>query len=196
MLGGETQTLWARHTHHEMVANADKLGLHYAERVYQSHAFVLGSRAAAETFLHFLRDRHLVADGALAATQLRLLRKCFFLHPQPLPHGQFGSSLLTTTNSPGGQKGWVHAWSDNAQPAPAKPLRKKPIRKRQIQNLRVAAGAAGGKKQCGNGSSQADIARKISYLEKHQPSCRQAKKHGISYNLWSRVLQKKSRVLC
>ena len=78
MLGGETQTVWARHTHREMVANADKLGLHYAERVYQSHAFVLGTRTAAETFLHFLRDRHLVADGALAATQLRLLRKCFF----------------------------------------------------------------------------------------------------------------------
>ena len=58
MLGGEPQNVWANHTQHRAVPGASELGLHFAERVYQTHAFVLGSTEAATFLLCKHRSRN------------------------------------------------------------------------------------------------------------------------------------------
>ena len=58
MLGGEPQNVWANHTQHRAVPGASELGLHFAERVYQTYAFVLGSTEAATFLLCKHRSRN------------------------------------------------------------------------------------------------------------------------------------------
>lgn len=193
MLGGERMDGWATHTQHKVVPGAAHLGLRYAERIFQSHAFVLGSREAAACFLRKLEHTWLVADGALAATQLELRFGCFFLEEQPLPQGNLGSSLLCTHTNPGGQRGWRHAWSPAAKAAPTKANTTKPVPPRQLQTAKSQAGSSGGQRHAGNGSNEASIRRKVNWLLKNKPSCDQAKAHGVSYVLWHRVLHGNKR---
>lgn len=190
LLGGEPQSLWARKTKHAFVKDGQHLGLRYAERVYQSHGYVLKTRAAAAMMLECLKDKYLVADGALAAVELQLVKKAYYLDPQILWQGRLGSSLLTTQHSPGGQAGWRHAWSGTAKAAAGQPRHsKRRVTKAEMQSIRTEAGASGGRCRAGNGSSSADIQKKEAWLRKVRPSCDQAKEAGISYALWRRVLR-------
>ena len=110
VLGGVAQDLWAKQTCHEEAFD----GVHYAERVYQSHAYVVRDVEAVDYILEGLDDKHLVADGATARAQAHFCWETFFLKPAAVTQGHFGSDILADQS--GGQKGWLSAWATDSQP--------------------------------------------------------------------------------
>ena len=59
VLSGVAQDLWAKQTCREEAFD----GVHYAERVYQSRAFVVRDVEAVDCILEGLDNKNLVADG-------------------------------------------------------------------------------------------------------------------------------------
>ena len=68
-----------------------------------------------------------------------------------------------------------------------KAMKSKTLRKNTVATLRKDAGAQGGSVHAGSGSTKKDIAKKVRWLQRNQPSQRAARAHGISYKLWKRV---------
>ncbi|CAE7827353.1 unnamed protein product [Symbiodinium sp. KB8] len=219
MLGGEPRTDWATKTRHKAIKGID--GVRWAERVYQSHAYIIRDVALARWLLDTLSTKHLVADGATAAAQKFFHGVCFFCQPSLVVQSGFGSDLLTNqrcacsgtnpivltglSDSPGkplgggGQSGWSSTWinskkgkSQMQHKIPKKTMKKKAmksktLRKNTVATLRKDAGAQGGSVHAGSGSTKKDIAKKVRWLQRNQPSQRAARAHGISYKLWKRV---------
>ena len=194
--GGEPNDLWAKASRNACQKHVEKpvvVDICVAEVVYEAHAYMLKSEAAANHVLASLA-RGATPDGALVRYMNHACTpknySAFFFQPNLIR--QTGDDSSTCVG-----KNWKTALKETAPPKKRKYTKESrgaaPIKKRNLKQMRRQVGAKGGQASAGGGSSVQAVRRKVAAMRrfktKHKrwPSCYEAKQMKVSYVLWKRI---------